>query len=251
MGERTSYEPGTFCWVDLQTSDQDGAKAFYEALLGWETEDVPIGDGMVYTMARLRGLEVAALGPAQDPTMPPHWNCYVAVADADASATRAAELGAQVVAEPVDVFDAGRMAVIRDPQGAFVSVWQARDSIGARLVNEVGALSWNDLLTPDVDGSARFYGDLFGWRAQEAGEGYFTLYNGDAMNGGLMQAPPGQFPAWNAYFAVDDLDAALERVGDLGGGRVVEPMEVPAGRFAAVRDPQGAVFSLFSGRLDS
>jgi hypothetical protein len=222
-------------------------------LFTWELEDMPMGDDAVYTMARIGGRYVAAIGPLQDPTQPPHWNCYVSVEDADAAAARARDAGATVLAEPFDVFEAGRMAVIRDPHGAILNLWQAGRRIGAELVNAPGALSFNDLVTPDPRASAGFYGELFGWRIEEtpgAGGQYWSIYNGERLNGGMLPARPGQPPVWNAYFAVDDLDAALAAVVEHGGRVVVEPMEVPAGRFALVSDPQGAHFSLFAGVLD-
>ena len=254
MGERTSYEPGTFSWVDLATSDQQGAKDFYRALLGWEYEDMPMGEGQVYSMARLGGLDVAAIGPLQDGDgVPPHWNCYVTVTDADAAAAKARELGATVLAGPFDVFDSGRMAVIQDPQTAIFSVWQAGKHIGARVVNEVGALCWNDLLSPDVTAAAGFYRELFGWEIDEApgsGGRYWSIKNGEISNGGLMPLPPGGHPAWNLYFAVSDTDDAVARAAELGGSKVMGPIEVPSGRFAILRDPQGAVFSVVDGQLD-
>src|SRR5262245_27148514 len=141
MGERTSYAPGTFSWVDLSTNDQDGAKAFYTTLFGWDYEDNPVGEGMVYSMARVRGHNVAAIYTGDGP---PHWNCYVTVQSADATAQRSQELGGTVLAEPFDVMDAGRMATLQDPQGAVLCVWQPGRNIGATLVNELGALTWND-----------------------------------------------------------------------------------------------------------
>jgi predicted enzyme related to lactoylglutathione lyase len=254
MGERTSYSPGTFSWVDLQTGDQDGAKAFYADLLGWTYEDIPLGDGMVYSMAQLQGHSVAALGPLQGEDMPPHWNCYVTVQSADDSAARARELGATLLAEPFDVFDAGRMAAFQDPQGAVLSVWQPNQNIGAGLVNVPGALTWNDLLTPDVEASAQFYRDLFSWQIQElaAAEGqYWTIANQGRSNGGLMPMPPGGHPAWNLYFAVDDTDAAIARAGELGGELIMGPVDVSNGtRFAILRDPGSAVFSVAAGPMD-
>jgi uncharacterized protein len=255
MGERTSYDPGTFCWVDLGTTDQEGAKAFYGALLGWEYEDMPVGEGLVYSMARIRGRDVAAIGPLQGGDgVPPHWNSYVSVADADASASRAASLGATVLAEPFDVFDSGRMAIFQDPQGSVLSVWQPGRHYGARIVNEPGALTWNDELTPDLPGSAVFYGALFGWQVEPvpgAEDQYWTIRNGGRSNGGMMALPPGGHPAWNLYFATEDVDAAMARAGDLGGGTVMGPMDVPNGtRFAVLRDPQGAVFSVLAGPMD-
>jgi uncharacterized protein len=254
MGERTSYTPGTFSWVDLQTDDPEGAKTFYTDLLGWEYEEVPIGDGATYSMAKLQGHSVAAIGPLQGEGMPSHWNCYVTVADADASAARAKELGATLLAEPFDVFDAGRMAAFQDPQGAVLSVWQAKESIGAELVNVPGALNWNDLISPDVEAAAPFYRDLFGWEIEEipGAEGqYWSISNGGRMNGGMMPMPPGGHPAWNLYFAVEDVDGAVTRTGERGGATVMGPMDIPNGsRFAVLRDPQDAVFSVASGQMD-
>jgi predicted enzyme related to lactoylglutathione lyase len=159
MGARTSYSPGTFSWAELATSDAAAAKAFYTALFAWEYDDMPVGDGQVYTMSKRDGQVVGALFSSEEP---PHWNCYVTVASVDDAAARAAELGATVVSEPFDVMDAGRMAVIADPGGATLCLWEPRGSIGATLVNAPGAMTWNDLVTPDPDAAARFYGDLFG-----------------------------------------------------------------------------------------
>src|SRR4051795_862588 len=164
MGERTSYAPGTFSWAELVTSDAGVAKTFYTSVFGWEYRDNPVGDGMVYSTALRDGKDVAALYTGDQP---PHWNCYVTVESADASAERAGELGAQIAAEPFDVMDVGRMAVIVDPLGAPLCLWEPRTHIGAQLVNAPGALNWNDLLTPDPEASARFYGELFGWTAEE------------------------------------------------------------------------------------
>jgi uncharacterized protein len=250
MGERTRYEPGTFSWVDLSTNDQDAAKAFYAELLGWDYEDNPIGDGMLYTMARLRGRNVAAIFTGREP---PHWNSYVTVEDADASAQRARDLGATVLVEPMDVFDAGRMAVLQDPQGAVLSLWQPGANIGAGLVNEVGALSWNDLLSADVEGSIAFYSALLGWTIQEVpgSDGqYYGVLNGENRNGGIMPMAPGGHPAWNLYFATADTDATVAKAQELGAEVVMGPMDVPASRFAILRDPQGAVFSVGAGDMD-
>jgi uncharacterized protein len=252
MGERTSYPPGTFSWVDLQTTDQEDAKRFYADLLGWEYDEIPIGDGATYSMAKLQGHSVAAIGGVQGDDMPPHWNCYVTVESADAAADRARELGATIIAPPFDVFDAGRMAVLQDPQGAILSVWEPKENIGAGLVNVVGALAWNDLISPDLAGSTAFYGELFGWDIQEIAPGqYWSIANGGNQNGGMMPMPPGGHPAWNLYFAVDDVDATTARATELGGAPVMGPMDVPnSGRFAVLRDPQNAVFSILAGELD-
>jgi uncharacterized protein len=254
MGERTSHPPGTLSWTDLSTSDLESAKRFYGALFGWEFQDLPAGEGMVYSMARLGGLEVAAASTAQD--QPPHWNLYVTVASADAAAARAAELGATVVMEPFDVLEAGRMAVIQDPTGAFLSAWEPRGSIGARLVNAPGAFTWADLITPDPEAAARFYGDWLGWTVEEIPEaqGYRIVRNGDRSNGGMMplrpEMGPDVPPHWQPYFGTEDLDATLARVEELGGLKLFGPMSVPSGAFAVVSDPQGAVFALSGGTYD-
>jgi predicted enzyme related to lactoylglutathione lyase len=254
MGERASYEPGTFSWVDLQTDDLEAARRFYGELFGWDYNDIPIGDGAVYSMAQVQGHNVAGLGERQDESIPPHWNCYVTVADAGASAARAAELGAALLAGPFDVFDAGRMAAFADPQGAVLSVWQAKESIGAGVVNVPGALTWNDLISPDVEASAGFYRDLFGWEIAEV-EGsdgqYWSITNGGRLNGGMMPMPPGGHPAWNLYFACEDCDTTLALAGELGAETVMGPIDVPNGsRFAILRDPSNAVFSVASGQMD-
>jgi uncharacterized protein len=254
MGERTSFPPGTFSWVDLQTTDQEAAKSFYADLLGWEYDEIPVGDGATYSMAKLQGHSVAAIGGVQGDDMPPHWNCYVTVESADASADRARELGATIIAPPFDVFDAGRMAVLQDPQGAILSVWEPKENIGAGLVNVPGALNFNDLVSPDVEASAAFYRELFGWQIEEipASDGqYWSITNNGRLNGGMLPLIPGGHPAWNLYFAVDDVDAAIAKADELGGGTVMGPMDIPNGtRFAILRDPQNAVFSVSSGPMD-
>jgi uncharacterized protein len=254
MGERTSHPAGTFSWSDLQTDDLDRAKSFYADLLGWSYDDIPIGDGAVYSMAKVGGKSVAGLGERQDDSIPPHWNCYVTVDDVDAVAARAGELGANVIAPPFDVFDAGRMAAFADPQGAILSIWQSRQSIGAEVVNVVGALTWNDLMSPDIAAASEFYRALFGWDISEieGAEGqYWSITNNGRMNGGIMPTPEGGHPVWNLYFAVDDVDATVGKAGELGGSTIAPPMDVPNGtRFAVLSDPSGAVFSVAAGPMD-
>src|SRR5436305_49235 len=135
MGERTGYAPGAFSWVDLGTSDGDGAKVFYGGLLGWEFEDMPVPDSPPYSMATIGGRRVAAVYAKRDEQLPSAWLSYVTVEDADATAARAAELGGTVMSEPFEVLQAGRMAVLQDPAGAVFAIWQARATIGAELVN--------------------------------------------------------------------------------------------------------------------
>jgi predicted enzyme related to lactoylglutathione lyase len=258
MGERTKYTPGTFSWADVTTTDQDAAKEFYSGLFGWEAEDVPAGDGIVYSMMRLNGKDVAAISPQQqqqrDAGVPPTWNSYITVDSADAAADKAAQLGATVHAPPFDVFDVGRMAVIQDPQGAFFMVWEPRQSIGAGLVNAPGALSWNELSSPDVDASVSFYGDLFGWEADEfegTGERYLVVKNDGRGNGGIREL--GDQPApphWLPYFGIDDIDRGLAKVTELGGSTLAGPIDIGIAKIGIVQDPQGAIFAIYAGEFE-
>jgi uncharacterized protein len=256
MGERDGYQPGTFCWAELSTSDQEAAKSFYAGLFGWQSDDRPVGEGSFYSMQVLAGKMVAAIAgqPQQqrEAGVPPLWNNYVWVDDADAVAARAKELGANVHAGPFDVMTAGRMAVIQDPQGAFFMLWQPGDHKGAQLVNAPGALVWNELQSPDIDASAAFYGSLFGWETEpmEGPERYLTIKNAGANNGGIRALTPPAPPSWLTYFAVEDVDAALAKVGELGGSTLAGPIPISVGTIAVVADPQGAVFALHAGELE-
>jgi uncharacterized protein len=258
MGERSTYTPGTFCWAELATSDQAAANAFYGGLFGWQTDDRPVGEGSVYSMQVLDGKTVAAIAgqPQQqrDAGVPPLWNSYVSVQDADAVVQQAQALGATVHAPAFDVMTAGRMAVIQDPQGAYFMLWQPREHIGAGLVNAPGTLVWNELQSPDTDASAAFYGSLFGWEvAQFPGmdDVYLSIKNAGANNGAIRELnPPGMPPNWLVYFGTEDTDAALAKVQELGGSVLAGPIDIGIAKIAVVADPQGAVFALYAGELE-
>ncbi len=224
MADRSEYTDGTFCWAELTSTDQQAAKAFYAGLLGWQADDRPMGEELLLLDELVDGKSVAAIAaqPQQqrEAGVPSMWNSYVKVSDADAVAARAKELGANVHAPPFDVLTAGRMAVIQDPQGAFFSCGSPGSTFGAALVNAPGALVWNELASPDLDASASFYGDLFGWSVEDIGHSagaYLTILNQSAYNGGMRDLIPPPPPSWLAYFAVEDLDGALVKVGELGG----------------------------------
>jgi predicted enzyme related to lactoylglutathione lyase len=257
MGERDAYTAGTFCWADLGTTDAAEARAFYTGLFGWEPEDLPAGEGGVYIMFRLGGRDVAALyemGEAESSQLSAHWSSYVSVDDVAAAAVRAAELGATVVAEPFDVMDSGRMAVLRDPTGAHVHLWQPGRHVGAGRVNEPGAMVWNELGTHDVERAAAFYRDLLGWQIETDDTGYATIRNGGeagGVNGGIRPLRDGETPSWLLYFSVTGtLEAAAEAVRGAGGELLVEPAAAAVGRIAVVRDPQGATLALYEGEVD-
>lgn len=252
MGARTRYSPGTFCWADLATPDVASAQVFYGGLLDWEFEHLVTGDAPALIIARHAGARVAALHAATD--QPPHWNNYVTVEDLDAVAGRVPQLGGSVFAGPLDVLPAGRMAAICDPQGAMVIAWEPQGLVGAETVNQPGAMAWNDLLTSDVEAACDFYTALFGWEVDpvpESGGRYWTIKGPDGPNGGMMPLPAeGIPPFWQPYFAVESLEDAQTKVHELGGRVLTEPIQVPSGAFLAVLDPQGAGFSLLSGKLD-
>jgi uncharacterized protein len=247
MGERESYAPGTFCWADLGTTDRDAAKSFYTQLFGWEAVDGPSTEASEYTIFKLDGADVAALYELGEE---PHWSSYVSVEDADAAAAKAKELGADVVADPVDVAEAGRMAVLRDPLGATLHVWQPRGQAGAARVNDPGCMVWNELAVKEPDKAREFYEALFGWTAEPDDTGYATVKREDAINGGIRPAQDGEPAHWLVYFNATSCDDAAKTVGDAGGSVLAGPADVMVGRIAIVADPQGAVFALFEGQAD-
>ncbi len=257
MAERSKYTPGTFSWADLSTTDQDAAKQFYGQLFGWTAVDFPVGDGAVYSMMQIDGKDVAAISaqPQQqaDAGVPPLWNSYVTVESADAAVERAQKLGATVHAPAFDVMDAGRMAVIQDPQGAFFMVWEPKQHIGASLVNTPGSLTWNELASVDPDASAEFYRELFGWKA-EAFEGmqmtYLGIENEGHGNGGIRNTMENEPTYWLVYFGTADIDADAAKAGELGATVLAPPTDIGVGKIAVLQDPQGAVFALYSGRFD-
>jgi uncharacterized protein len=259
MGKRTHYTPGTFSWTDLTTTDQEGAKAFYGALFGWTADDRPVGDGIVYSMMLLDGDPVAAISPQpqqqRDADVPPTWNSYITVESADAALERAKHLGATVHAPAFDVMDSGRMGVVQDPQGAYVLVWEPRNTPGAAVVNAPGALSWNELVTSDMEASASFYSELFEWTVTPVegfGMPYMTIANREGhSNGGIRAASETEPNYWLVYFGTDDAQAVLAKVDELGGSPLMGPMEIGEGMtLAAAADPQGAVFALYAGRFE-
>ena len=255
MPERTEYANGTPSWVDLQTTDPKTAKAFYAGLFGWTFNDIPIDEAndVFYSMAQLQGKDVAAISPLGDQAaqgVPPHWNSYVTVTDVDNTAAQVEGAGGTLVMPPFDVMDAGRMAVVQDPTGAFINLWQAKGSIGAQLVNEAGAFSWSELITPDVAKSAAFYKKLLGWDAQTSGEGAgaYTEWklNGDSIGGAMAPPMPGMPSVWGIYFMTDDTDATVAKAESSGASVFVAPQDIEPGRFAVLADPQGAIFNVIT-----
>lgn len=243
-----THAPGTFCWIELGTTDVDGARAFYTSLFPWTVQENSMGEMGTYSIFQKDGRDAASmykLGP-QQMGMPPCWMSYVSVADVEETVAAAGNLGGVVIAGPFDVMDHGRMAVLTDPQGAFFSIWQPKNTAGIGVRDEPGTLCWNELSAHDVEGSKTFYSGLFGWRMKESPD-YTEWHAGDQAVGGMLpaQAPEHVPPYWLPYFAVDDCDAALAEAGRLGGRVLFGPMDIEhVGRFGVIADPQGAAFAV-------
>lgn len=259
MPVHSSHAQGTPSWVDLATTDTASAAGFYGALFGWSATEEPTDDGGVYTMFRKDDHTVAGMmeqdARQREAGVPPNWTTYITVDDIEATPKRAADLGGDVHAEPFDVMDSGRMAVIQDPTGAFFALWEPKDHPGAQLLQEAGAITWCELGTRDQKKAREFYAALFGLEpaVQDMGEygEYTTLKRGDEMVAGVGDMAPGvpDFvpPSWLVYFGSDDVDATVAKAVELGGKVTAPAMDIPGvGRFAVLDDPQGATFAVIT-----
>ena len=250
------HAPGSFCWIELATTDQAAAKKFYTSLFGWAVNEFPMGPGEMYSIFRIDGRDAAAaytMRPEQRAQgVPPNWLLYVAVESADDAAARTAKLGGKVHAPPFDVMDLGRMAVLQDPTGAVFAVWQAKRHGGIGIAGVPGTLCWADLSTPDTARAQEFYEGLFGWKispGEKDSSGYLHIQNGETYIGGIPPAQhrnPNAPPHWLVYYYVNDVDAATDKAKQSGANVYLAPMSLEkVGRFSVLADPQGAVFALF------
>jgi uncharacterized protein len=272
MAELDRYIPGVPCWVDTNQPDPAAAAAFYSGLFDWEVEDVmPAGSPASYFIGRIRGGDVAGIGPLPEGSSPAVvWNTYIWVESADETAARVTEAGGSVLVEPSDVMQAGRAAVFSDPEGAVFCVWQPRQHRGSAIVNEPGSVNFNNLNTRDPDAAKSFYGAVFGWGTMPMGGGaeawtlpgygdHLELLNpGTRERMASMGAPAGFIDVvatlapitperggdahWSVTFAVGDADASTQKASELGGQVVAGPFDAPWVRMAVLADPQGATF---------
>ncbi|MCA9974048.1 MAG: VOC family protein [Anaerolineales bacterium] len=255
------YPDGIFCWVDLSTTDTEGAKAFYSGLFGWEAVDTPTDMGSMYTMLKIDGKNVAGLGPLspdmQAQGIPSFWTSYVKHDDVDAIAAKISGAGGMLMFPPMDVMAEGRMTMFQDPSGAVAGVWQPRNHTGAQLVNMANTLVWNELQTRDAAAAKAFYKSVFGWGDATDANGYVTYSVNGRVQAGMMQIDDswGDVPSnWAVYFMVDDIAAATAKAVELGGVALVSEQSAgEMGQFSVIQDPQGAVFTImqFNGPTDT
>ena len=249
----TPWSDGTPCWVDLMTTDLESAKHFYGTLFGWNLVDAGEEAGH-YHLADIGGRAVAGIGPMM-PGMehPPVWATYLATSDVAASADAAVRAGASLVVPAMDVMDVGKMAVVQDPTGAAIGMWQPGTRFGFELANEPGSVTWNEQMSRDFDAAKEFYAAVFGYTYGDMSEGdmkYAMIeVDGNAV-GGIGSLPaevPAAVPAhWRMYFHVEDCDKTAAMAADLGGTVISPPQDMPYGRWADIADPQGATFSVLT-----
>nr|WSX54576.1 VOC family protein [Streptomyces sp. NBC_00974] len=253
------YKPGTPCWIDLTVPDQQAALDFYGDLFGWQGEIGPAEQGG-YSVCTLKGKPVAGImkasnpdGTVPDPMPPTVWTTYLATDALDTTLKSATDARARIVMGPMDVMDLGRMAVLADPTGAVVGLWQAGTFDGAGIVNEHGALIWNELSTNDVAAAAAFYSAVLPVTTAASempdAEGYTEFKVGGRAVGGMMDLknlPPGTPPNWLPYFSADDVDSVQAAAVRAGASVLAPAFDMAAGRMAVLADPQGAPFAVIT-----
>jgi predicted enzyme related to lactoylglutathione lyase len=230
-------------WVDLSTSDAEGARNYYSKLFGWKVEVNPDPQYGGYALAKISGKDVAGIGPKQSQDAP----------DAADTTKKAEAAGGKVIVPLMKVGDQGAMSIVQDPTGAVVGVWQSQNMTGAETTGAPNTYGWAELNSRGVQKSIRFYKKLFGWGEKKSdmgqGQGEYTEFQagGESIAGGMEMNPmvPAEVPSyWMVYFNVDDVDKAFKKATDAGGKEMLAPQEFPGGRFAILQDPQGAMFGI-------
>ncbi len=245
------HKPGDFSWIELGTTDQPAAKKFYSSLFGWTSSDNPMGPDQFYTLFRIDGREAGGMygynAEQRARKAPPHWLLYIATSSADETAAKVEPAGGKVLQPAFDVMDLGRMAVLQDPAGAAIAVWQAKQHTGIGIAGAPGSFCWGELYTSDTGKASAFYAAAFGWGTKPSPE-YTEWTNGGAAIGGMMAIKPewGNMPPhWIPYFMVENCDATVAKAASLGGKIHHPATDIPnVGRFAVFGDPQGASFAV-------
>lgn len=248
------YPHGQFSWADLGSPSVDASKKFYTSLFGWDVREMPMPEGGdAYTLCLQRGQQIAGIG-GQPPAMkgaPAVWTSYINVDNVDAIAARVTQHGGKVLMPAMDVMSEGRMLIVQDPTGATVGCWQPKNHTGAGLLNEVGALSWFELMTNDVAAAKQFYTGVFGWAFKESKDySEFSLKPGSESFGGMMTTPKeasGMPNMWMPYFNVAQVEAICTKAKQLGGKVLMGAHVIPnVGTFAVLSDPQGGAFNVIA-----
>lgn len=257
MTEPISAKPGEPCWIDLLTTDAEAAQRFYGSLFGWTCDSAGPEYGGYINCTNGDTRVAGMMGKTPEMSeMPDAWSVYLASDDTATTVAAATANGGGVMMPPQDIPGVGVIAFVTDPAGAAVGVFQptAEMSWGYTL-EDVGAPGWFELHTADYDRTVAFYSQTFGWDTHVMSDTpefrYTNLGEGEDQKAGVMDAaaflPTGVPGQWSTYFRIDDMDAALARVEELGGS-VVQPAEAtPYGRLATVADPHGATFKLIQG----
>lgn len=249
-----------FCWTELGTTERDKAEKFYSRLLGWESTPPPLrtrsGQLIDYVLLQIGGLYVGGMYPMfraqRKQGTRPQWLSYVQVADAAATTAAARKLGASVLAGPLDVFDLGRMTILRDPQGALFGTWQAMRLDGGFQTRDLpGFASWFEHVSEDAGAAVRFYSSLLGWARRtpdlNGGERVLLEQGGAPVAGFTTRVQPRASPHWLTFFQVADCDASCQKLVSLQGSVLAQPVGAPgSARFAVGSDPQGAAFGLLT-----
>ena len=257
MSATNTFSQGFFNWVNLSTTDTQGAEDFYNDIFGWEPHDRPTGPNSAYTMMYLGDKAAAALSgmdsKLRELSVPPHWLCSIAVDSCDAVAEKVAACGGRLAGGPFDASDLGRIAICCDPTGAHFAIWEARKHHGAAVIHQPGAMSWHELVSNDSTTSQAFFEKVFGWvaQSQRMGPMDYTIFSLNSVRVAGMSSMPGHFPTipsyWMVYFSVDDCEQSTQQVRERGGRILAWPMGLSGlGRFSVVEDPQHAIFGIIS-----
>lgn len=261
MPEFTHYRPGMFCWVDLMSKDMNAAKSFYSGLFGWDVVDMDTQGGPAYAGFMKDGKQVGGLGQMSgdmaNAGMPAMWNSYVSTDDVAETCRKVEAAGGTVAMPPMKILDAGHMAVVQDPTGGHVSLWQPGSHFGCQLANEDNTWGWGELMTRDADVAKKFYADVFGWTYENNPDSpgqYWMTKVGDRSNSGLMlmdESMEGVPPHWSLYFMTSDAAAMAEKIKSLGGSVMHGPFDTPVGPIVIAADTDGASFNLIQYESDT
>jgi uncharacterized protein len=252
MADTATATKSKVTWVDLATKDPAAAREFYGQLFGWNVEVNPDPQYGGYGIAKVNGQDAAGIGGTQMADQPSAWSVYIDTKDVDALAEQVKAAGGNVIAEPFDVGDQGRMAVYQDPAGAFISAWHGT-RMGGFQTHGPNSFGWAEVNARGVDKVIPFYQQVFGWTPKTTGSGdqAYTefLVDGESTVGATEMSPafPPSVPShWLVYFTVDDVDAAHRKAIEAGARELVAPLDFPSGRMSIVTDPEGAAFGLLT-----